>query len=112
MTAPHGEAQTDPAGGEVLDVVVVGGSQAGLAMAWHLAQQGLRFVVLEAAPELGHTWRFRWDSLKLFTPAQYDALPGMPFPAPADTYPAKDRWPTTCRPMRPPSTCRCGCMLG
>jgi putative flavoprotein involved in K+ transport len=69
---------------------VVGGSQAGLAMAWHLARQGLRFVVLEAAPELGHTWRSRWDSLKLFTPAQYDALPGMPFPAPPDTYPTKD----------------------
>jgi putative flavoprotein involved in K+ transport len=45
---------------------------------------------VEAAPELGHTWRSRWDSLKLFTPAQYDALPGMAFPAPADTYPTKD----------------------
>jgi putative flavoprotein involved in K+ transport len=59
MTAPHGEAQKDPAGGAVLDVVVIGGSQAGLAMAWHLAQQCLRFVVLEAAPELGHTRRSR-----------------------------------------------------
>jgi putative flavoprotein involved in K+ transport len=66
------------------------GSQAGLAMAWHLAQRGLRFVVLEAAAELGQTWRSRWDSLKLFTPAQDDALPGMAFPAPADTYPTKD----------------------
>ena len=47
-------------------------------------------MVLEAARELGHTWRSRWDSLKLFTPAQYDALPGMAFPAPADTYPTKD----------------------
>jgi putative flavoprotein involved in K+ transport len=90
MTAPHDAAQKDQAGEQRLDVVVVGGSQAGLAMAWHLAQQGRRFVVLEAAPELGHTWRSRWDSLKLFTPAQYDALPGMPFPAPADTYPTKD----------------------
>ena len=90
MTAPHGEAQKDLVSDQVLDVVVVGGSQAGLAMAWHLARQGLRFVVLEAGPELGHTWRSRWDSLKLFTPAQYDALPGMPFPAPADTYPTKD----------------------
>jgi putative flavoprotein involved in K+ transport len=90
MTAPHDETQKDPAGGEVLDVVVVGGSQAGLAMAWQLAQRGLRFVVLEAGPELGNTWRSRWDSLKLFTPAQYDALPGMPFPGPADTYPTKD----------------------
>jgi putative flavoprotein involved in K+ transport len=90
MTPPHGEAPKDPAGGEVLDVVVVGGSQAGLAMAWHLTQQGLRFMVLEAAPEVGHVWRSRWDSLKLFTPAQYDALPGMAFPAAADTYPTKD----------------------
>jgi putative flavoprotein involved in K+ transport len=90
MTAPHDEAQQDPAGDQQLDVVVAGGSQAGLAMAWHLAQQGRRFVVLEAGPEVGHTWRNRWDSLKLFTPAQYDNLPGMAFPAPADTYPTKD----------------------
>jgi putative flavoprotein involved in K+ transport len=47
-------------------------------------------VVLEAGPEVGHVWRSRWDSLKLFTPAQYDALPGMAFPAPADIYPTKD----------------------
>jgi putative flavoprotein involved in K+ transport len=80
----------DTPGDGLLDAVVVGGSQAGLAMAWHLARQGRRFVVLEAAPEVGHVWRSRWDSLKLFTPAQYDALPGMAFPAPADTYPTKD----------------------
>jgi putative flavoprotein involved in K+ transport len=75
---------------ELLDVVVVGGSQAGLAMAWHLAKQNLRFVVRDAAPELGDTWRCRWDSLRLFTPTQYDALPGMAFPGPPDTYPGKD----------------------
>jgi putative flavoprotein involved in K+ transport len=90
MTAPQDEVTRDPADDRLVDVVVVGGSQAGLAMAWHLAQQGLRFVVLEAGPEVGHVWRSRWDSLKLFTPAQYDALPGMAFPAPADTYPTKD----------------------
>jgi putative flavoprotein involved in K+ transport len=90
MTTHHQAETKDPAGSRLLDAVVVGGSQAGLAMAWHLAQQGLRFVVLEAGSELGHTWRSRWDSLKLFTPAQYDALPGMAFPAPADTYPTKD----------------------
>ena len=84
---PSGQRQQED---RSLDVVVVGGSQAGLAMAWHLARQGLRFVVLEAGPEVGHVWRSRWDSLKLFTPAQYDALPGMAFPAPADTYPTKD----------------------
>src|SRR6266480_6909118 len=76
---------------ELLDVVVIGGSQAGLAMAWHLARQHLRFVVLEAGPEPGHTWRSRWDSLTLFAPAQYAALPGMPFPGPPDTYPTKEQ---------------------
>ena len=86
----HEETSQNASPDRLLDVVVVGGGQAGLAIAWHLDRQGLRFVVLEAGSELGHTWRDRWDSLKLFTPAQYDALPGMPFPAPADTYPTKD----------------------
>ena len=91
MTARNdGPAGAGVPGDELLDVVVVGGSQAGLAIAWHLAREGLRFAALEAAPEIGHTWRSRWDSLTLFTPAQYDALPGMPFPGPPDTYPGKD----------------------
>jgi putative flavoprotein involved in K+ transport len=90
MTNSQDEVTQNPADDRLLDVVVIGGSQSGLAMAWHLAQQGLRFVVLEAGPEVGHVWRSRWDSLKLFTPAQYDALPGLAFPAPADTYPTKD----------------------
>ncbi len=72
------------------DVIVIGGGQAGLATAWHLAQQGLRYVVLEAGGELGASWRGRWDSLELFTPAEFDALPGLPFPAPAGSYPGKE----------------------
>ena len=91
MTDHRAEAkQAHGADDGLLDVIVVGGSQAGLAMAWHLARHQLRFAVLEAGPEIGHTWRSRWDSLKLFTPTQYDSLPGMPFPGPADTYPTKD----------------------
>jgi putative flavoprotein involved in K+ transport len=90
MTAPNDGPAGAGVDGELLDVIVVGGCQAGLAIAWHLARQHLRFVVLEAATEIGHTWRSRWDSLTLFTPAQYDALPGMPFPGPPDTYPTKD----------------------
>ena len=83
-------AAQGPASEGLLDVVVVGGGQAGLAMAWHLRRQAMRFLVLEAGPELGHVWRARWDSLTLFSPAQSSPLPGMPFPAPADPYPAKE----------------------
>jgi len=81
---------TSKNGAPSLDVVVVGGSQAGLAVGYHLAQRGLRFVILDAGPEIGHAWRSRWDSLTLFTPAQYSGLPGMAFPLPRDTYPSKD----------------------
>jgi len=72
------------------DVVVIGGGQAGLAVAWHLQQQGIRPLVLEAGEQVGQTWRSRWTSLTLFTPAEYDGLPGRPFPAPAGSYPGKD----------------------
>ena len=77
-------------GSPSFDVVVIGGSQAGLAIGYHLARRGLRFVILDAGSEVGHVWRSRWDSLTLFTPAQYSGLPGMAFPSPKDTYPSKD----------------------
>ena len=85
--APAASGTTD---GLVYDVVVIGGGQAGLALAWHLNRQGLRFLILDAGSEVGHVWRSRWDSLRLFTPTQYDSLPGLPFPGRYDTYPGKD----------------------
>jgi putative flavoprotein involved in K+ transport len=81
---------SDP-GAPHLDVLVVGAGQAGLALAWHLNRAGVRYLLLDAAPEVGHSWRTRWDSLRLFTPSQYDSLPGTPFPAPADSHPTKDQ---------------------
>ncbi|HEV3377453.1 MAG TPA: FAD-dependent oxidoreductase [Thermoleophilaceae bacterium] len=72
------------------DVIVVGGGQAGLAIGYFLARQGGRFTILEAAAEPAAAWRGRWDSLKLFTPARYNALPGLPFPGDPDRYPSRD----------------------
>jgi putative flavoprotein involved in K+ transport len=72
------------------EVVVVGGGQAGLAIGYFLAQQGRDFTILEAANEPAATWRERWDSLKLFTSARYDALPGLDFPGDPDRYPKRD----------------------
>jgi putative flavoprotein involved in K+ transport len=77
---------------ENVDVLVVGAGQAGLALGWHLRQQGLTsFLLVDAGPEVGYVWRSRWDSLRLFTPAEYDGLPGLAFPAAAGTYPTKDQ---------------------
>jgi putative flavoprotein involved in K+ transport len=74
-----------------LDTVVVGGGQAGLAMGYYLAAQHRDFVIVDAAGRVGHTWRDRWDSLRLFTPAFHSGLPGMPFPAPGHSFPTKDQ---------------------
>ena len=75
---------------ERVDTIVVGGGQSGLAVGYHLARRGLPFVILDAHQRVGDAWRTRWDSLRLFTPAGYDGLPGMRFPAPRTTYPTKD----------------------
>src|SRR6186997_1373874 len=72
------------------DVAVVGAGQAGLAIGHALADQGRRFVILEAADSVGSAWRNRWDSLVLFTPRRYDALPGLAFPGDPDGYPTGD----------------------
>jgi putative flavoprotein involved in K+ transport len=75
---------------ERVETVVVGGGQAGLSVGYHLARRGLPFVILDANGRIGDSWRTRWDSLRLFTPARYNALPGMPFPGPAHSFSAKD----------------------
>jgi len=79
-----------PPEGEHLDVAVVGAGQAGLAMGYFLARQGLRFVILEAADSIGAAWTKRWDSLVLFTPRRYSALAGLTFPGDPDGYPTRD----------------------
>jgi putative flavoprotein involved in K+ transport len=73
-----------------VEVAVVGAGQAGLAIGWHLRRQGRRFVVLERAGHVAPAWRERWDSLTLFTPRRYSALPGLPFPGEPDGYPTRD----------------------
>jgi putative flavoprotein involved in K+ transport len=75
---------------KTLQTLVIGGGQAGLAAAWHLARQHLDFLVLEAAELAGGAWRWYYDSLALFSPARYSALPGMPFPGDPDRYPRRD----------------------
>ena len=74
----------------VADVVIVGGGQSGLAAAHAALGAGLRPVVLEAGAEPVGSWPHYYDSLTLFSPARFSALPGRPFPGDGDRYPARD----------------------
>lgn len=75
---------------ERCETVIVGGGQAGLSVGYHLKQRGLDSLILEANERIGDSWRQRWDSLRLFTPARYNGLDGMPFPGPNFAFPSKD----------------------
>jgi putative flavoprotein involved in K+ transport len=73
---------------EKFETIVIGGGQAGLAVGYYLKKEGRSFVILDANEQIGGSWRTRtWSSLRLFTPAQYDGLPGWRFPAPSWSYP-------------------------
>jgi putative flavoprotein involved in K+ transport len=89
-TRPEEERMNGSGATERFDTVVIGGGQAGLAMGYHLEQRGQRFVILEAGERIGDSWRKRWDSLRLFTPARHDGLPGWSFPAPPWSFPTRD----------------------
>lgn len=75
---------------EFYNTIIIGGGQAGLAAAHHLQKRKKDFVILEASPEVGHSWKNRYDSLKLFTSARYNSLPGLRFPGNQDRFPTKD----------------------
>jgi putative flavoprotein involved in K+ transport len=77
----------DQAAIERIDTVIIGGGQAGLSAGYWMARRGLPFVILDADERIGDHWRDRWDSLKLYSPAKYDSLPGMPFPTRAYHWP-------------------------
>ena len=70
--------------------IVIGAGSAGLSVGYHLAHRGVDFLLLSDEARVGDNWRRRWDSLRLFTPAKYSSLPGMPFPASPNYLASKD----------------------
>ncbi|WP_189030202.1 flavin-containing monooxygenase [Paenibacillus albidus] len=75
---------------KIFDTLVIGGGQAGLASGYHLQKAGLDFMILEASDQPTGSWPQYYDSLKLFSPAQYSSLPGYPFPKGPNEYPLRD----------------------
>jgi putative flavoprotein involved in K+ transport len=73
---------------EQFETVIIGGGQAGLSAGYHLTKRGRPCVILDANDRIGDSWRKRWPSLRLYSPARYDGLPGMRFPAPRHAFPA------------------------
>ena len=76
---------------EYIETVIIGAGQAGLATGHALQRHGRPFVILDAGSRIGDQWRRQWDSLRLYSPAQYDGLPGLPFPAARWSFPGKDQ---------------------
>jgi putative flavoprotein involved in K+ transport len=72
---------------ERFETVIVGGGPAGLAVGYHLTTRGHSCVILDANDRIGDSWRKRWPSLRLYSPARADGLPGMRFPAPSSSFP-------------------------
>ena len=80
----------DGEGGRPLDVAVVGGGQAGLAVGYYLRRAGFTFAIFDAAEGPGGAWRRGWDSLRAFSPARWSSLPGWIMPGGPDGYPTRD----------------------
>lgn len=90
MLTLEGTLRHAPARTVRVETLVIGGGQAGLAIGQQLGERDIDVLILEAGSRVGDAWRKRWDSLRLFTPALRNGLPGMPFPAPASHLPDKD----------------------
>ena len=74
-----------------METIVIGAGQAGLSVGYFLSLRKSPFVILDANRRVGDAWRNRWDSLRLFTPARFDGLAGMPFPSDGTSFPGKDQ---------------------
>jgi putative flavoprotein involved in K+ transport len=75
---------------QYVETLIIGAGQAGLATGYHLKRRGRRFLIVDANARVGDNWRQQWDTLRLYTPAKYDKLPGLPFPAARWHCPQKD----------------------
>ncbi len=90
LTSSNDEGRHTMTTTEQFDTIIIGAGQAGLSTGYHLSKTDQRFIILEEHDRVGDIWRNRFDSLRLYSPAQYDGLPGMPMPIPKWTWPGKN----------------------
>lgn len=76
---------------EILDVVVIGGGQAGLVTGYELQKSNRKFLILDKNKAIGDSWRNRYDSLTLFATRRYSSLPGLKLDGDQAGYPTKDQ---------------------
>ncbi|KYH01678.1 NAD(P)/FAD-dependent oxidoreductase [Bradyrhizobium sp. DOA1] len=72
-------------------VLVVGGGQAGLAIAARLKQLQIDTLIVDREARIGDNWRKRYHALTLHNQVQVNHLPYMPFPPNWPTYIPKDK---------------------
>jgi cation diffusion facilitator CzcD-associated flavoprotein CzcO len=72
-------------------VVVVGAGPAGICAALSLKDRGVRPLVIDKAPQVGASWRSRYDRLKLNTGRQFSHLPGRRYPRGTPVFPTRDQ---------------------
>ena len=75
---------------QIVDTLVIGAGQAGLAAGYQLQRAGRSFTILDAAAQAGGSWPHYYNSLRLFSPARFSSLPGLPFPGDPERYPTRD----------------------
>jgi putative flavoprotein involved in K+ transport len=75
---------------QYIETLIIGAGQAGLSTGYHLRRRGRPLLIVDANPRIGDNWRQQWDTLRLYTPAKYDGLAGLPFPAAQWHCPQKD----------------------
>ncbi len=73
-----------------IETLIIGAGQAGLATGYHLGRLGREFLIVDGIGRIGDNWRCHYDSLKLYSPAKFDGLPGMDFPGDPWHFPGKD----------------------
>ncbi|EGV44511.1 FAD-dependent oxidoreductase [Bizionia argentinensis JUB59] len=74
---------------KVYDVIIIGGGQAGLSVAYFLRRSALEYLILDDHKEAGGAWLETWDDLKLFSPSEYSSLSGWAMPKSNEEYPTK-----------------------